>query len=171
MTPNNTDKQQDELLLVLGFDYGLSHIGVASGQSLTTTATPLSPINAKNGTPDWAMFDTLMRSWQAQLLVVGLPLHMNGAENFMSTAARRFAKQLQLRYKIPCVMADERLSSFSAQKEARDADGKVVKRHKKPKQTQSTHSLAACVILDTWFSLPVRERQQSLEQARTRPIV
>lgn len=159
------DEQARAPVRVLGFDYGLSHIGIASGQTITATATPQSPVSAVNGTPDWDKLVEFVRSWDPHLLVVGLPLLMNGGENPMSRAARKFARQLSSKCVVPCVMTDERLSSFSAEREVLDATPTTHKRNRKPKQTQSTHSIAACVILDTWFSLPEETREELLKNA------
>ncbi len=58
---------------VLGFDFGTSRIGVAVGQSLTGTAAPLEPVAARDGIPDWQIFDQLIAEWQPTALVVGIP--------------------------------------------------------------------------------------------------
>jgi putative Holliday junction resolvase len=149
--------------LLLGFDFGTKNIGVASGNSLTATAMPLAPINAYRGTPEWHSLDQLVSEWTAKLMVVGLPLRMNGAENWMSRKARRFAVELRERYLVSCVMVDERLSSFVAQNEVRDANIKIRKKHQQAKQHASTHSIAACLILDAWFSLPEQEQAQLID--------
>ena len=152
-----------KIALLLGFDFGLKHIGVASGNSLLGTSSPLQEIAAKNGTPDWSKMDALLSNWDADILVVGLPLTMGGTENYMCKYARKFATQLRKRYNILCVMADERLSTFGAETEVRNANTKITKKHTQKKQVVSSHSLAACVILDTWFSMPKHQQQKLLE--------
>ena len=65
--------------LALGFDYGLSRIGVATGQTLTQTASPLIALSAKDGTPRWEQIQALLDEWKPDLVVVGLPLHDDGS--------------------------------------------------------------------------------------------
>ena len=57
---------------VLGFDFGTKRIGVASGQSLTSTTTELPPIKATDGTPNWQQLDRLFEEWRPDILVVGI---------------------------------------------------------------------------------------------------
>lgn len=150
---------------LLAFDYGLRHIGIASGQTVTATATPRSPISSgKKSEHDWDKLVECVREWQPNLLVVGLPLLMDGSENDMSNAARKFAIKLAKKCGLPYVLVDERLSSFSAKREVRDVAAKTPSANRRLKQTSSTHSLAACAILDTWFSLSQQERAALLKQ-------
>lgn len=96
---------------VLAFDFGLKRIGVAVGNTLLRQATPLPVIvAARNDQKFWAI-GQLLDEWQPATLVVGLPLHPDGAEHAMSQRCRRFANQLQGRYAIPVVLVDERYTS------------------------------------------------------------
>ena len=100
--------------VVLAFDFGLKHIGVAVGQSITRTASPLTTLRASNGKPDWREVRELVEQWRAQLLLVGLPLNMDDTESDMSERARAFAEQLATRLEVEVTLVDERLSSFEA---------------------------------------------------------
>ncbi|MBM4203944.1 MAG: Holliday junction resolvase RuvX [Gammaproteobacteria bacterium] len=99
---------------VLAFDFGLSAIGVAVGQSVTQSAEPLQPLKARNGKPDWTAIDQIISSWNVNRLVVGLPLNMDDTESDMSTRARQFAAALEARSALPVILVDERLSSREA---------------------------------------------------------
>jgi putative Holliday junction resolvase len=99
---------------VLGFDYGARRIGVASGQRITGTAQALSVIERAAGEPDWAAIARLVREWQPQALVVGLPLALTGEEQPMTHAARAFAAELGRRSGLPVHLHDERMSSQEA---------------------------------------------------------
>lgn len=99
---------------VLGFDFGMKNIGVAVGQELTYTANPLTVIKAKEGIPDWDDIAKLLQQWKPQLLIVGLPLNMDGSEQEMTAAARRFGNRLNARFKLPVAWQDERLTTFEA---------------------------------------------------------
>lgn len=99
---------------ILGFDFGLKNIGVAVGQELTNTASPLTVIRARDGIPNWDDIKTLIDQWKPQLLVVGLPLNMDDTEQEMTAAARRFGNRLNGRFQIPVEWQDERLSTYEA---------------------------------------------------------
>ena len=96
---------------VLGFDFGIKRIGVAVGQSLTKTATPLSPLAADKGIPNWQVLQQLITQWQPTQLVVGLPLNMEGHEQFITRRTRAFIKALHAQTQLPVHSIDERLSS------------------------------------------------------------
>lgn len=100
---------------LLGFDYGRLRTGVAVGQTLTGTASALVTLQSRNNKPDWDGIDKLVREWQPDGLVVGVPVHMDGTEQEMTAAARKFGRQLKARYNLPLYEADERLSSAEAE--------------------------------------------------------
>ena len=65
---------------LLAFDFGTKSIGVAVGQRITGTARPLPAIKAQDGTPDWNIIERLLKEWQPDEIIVGLPLrHDAGA--------------------------------------------------------------------------------------------
>ena len=100
---------------LLGFDYGRLRTGVAVGQTLTATASALVTLTARNNKPDWDGIDKLIKEWQPDALVIGVPLHMDGTEQEMTKAAQKFGRQLKARYNLPVYEADERLSSAEAE--------------------------------------------------------
>jgi len=94
----------------LSFDFGTKRVGVASGNSLTRTATPLTTIAAEGD----ARFDAigrLLREWQPDALVVGVPCHPDGAPHDNTRRAQRFARQLAGRFGLPVHEVDERYST------------------------------------------------------------
>lgn len=96
---------------VIAFDFGLKRIGVAVGNTVLRQATPLAVIEAARNENKFAAITRLLDEWQPSTLVVGLPLHPDGAEHEMTVRCRRFANQLHGRYVIPAVLIDERYSS------------------------------------------------------------
>ncbi|MGD8885269.1 MAG: Holliday junction resolvase RuvX, partial [Gammaproteobacteria bacterium] len=72
---------------LLAFDYGKKRIGIAVGQELTKTASPLVTLQNTSATDNWNAIDELVRQWQPQALVVGLPLNADGSEHAISRAA------------------------------------------------------------------------------------
>jgi len=88
----STTKEKPATLL--GFDYGTRKIGVAVGQSLTGTATPLTTLRLVQNHPDWESIRHLIEEWQPEALVVGLPFQMDDTPAEMNRKALRFARQL-----------------------------------------------------------------------------
>src|SRR5438093_1378597 len=102
-------------LTALGFDYGTHRIGVAAGQTVTGTASPLGIVLVRRNRPDWSSVSALIQRWQPDALVVGLPVNMDGTEHELAPAIWRFTRQLQSYYGLPVYTIDERLSSHEAQ--------------------------------------------------------
>ncbi|RUO58691.1 Holliday junction resolvase RuvX [Pseudidiomarina insulisalsae] len=102
---------------LLGFDFGTHNIGVAVGQTITGTASPLSALKAKDGQPDWQKVQALIKEWQPTRLVVGLPLNMDGTEQLLTDKARKFANRLHGRFGLPVELQDERLTTVAAKEE------------------------------------------------------
>ncbi|ETD72167.1 Holliday junction resolvase [Pelistega indica] len=127
----------DYELTVLAFDFGLKKIGVALGNTLLKQATPLTIIQTATKQARFEEIERLLKKWQPQQLVVGLPLTEDGQEQYASLHARRFANQLQGRFNLPVQLIDERGSSLEAQ------------------QRLGNHTLddavAAAIILERYF--------------------
>lgn len=130
---------------VLAFDYGLKNIGVAYGQSLTGTASELPPLPARDGVPDWERVGKLIKEWQPQLLLVGLPLNMDDTESELSQRACKFANRLNGRFSLPVELFDERLTTRMAKEEARERG------HKGNYGNAPVDSIAARLLLESWL--------------------
>lgn len=133
---------------LLSFDYGLQRIGVASGQEITGTASPLCTIQCRKGQIDWDTIDRLIREWQPDALVIGVPYHIDGEQSEMTLAAQQFGKQLHERYHRPVYQMDERLSSIEAEQYQRSKRQAGGKRSAK----EQTDSIAAAIILENWMT-------------------
>ena len=123
---------------LLGFDYGEKRIGVAVGQSLTRTATPLEIVAVRGGQPDWARIGALIDAWHPDALVVGNPLNMDGTRQPVTDSADRFARRLAGRFGLPVFRADERLSTHDAKNLLR--------------RTRDLDAVSAKLILETWLA-------------------
>jgi putative Holliday junction resolvase len=123
--------------LVMGFDFGTKKIGVAVGQGLTGSATPVAIITARDGIPSWDEIEALIKTWGPELLVVGLPLNMDDSPSPISVRAEKFARRLTGRFNIPHQTVDERLSSHAAK----------IRSGRK----QLVDAVAAQLILETYF--------------------
>ncbi|MEJ2609089.1 MAG: Holliday junction resolvase RuvX [Candidatus Thiodiazotropha sp.] len=137
------DTPKPRIRTLLGFDYGTRKIGVAVGQVLTGTATPLETLQLVNHKPDWQRIGQLIDEWQPDALVVGLPLDVDDSETDATQPALRFSRQLEGRFRLMVHMADERFTSF----EARDRLGHRAKR------LEDYDAVAAKLILETWLNL------------------
>lgn len=128
-------------LTVLAFDFGTKRIGVAVGQSITGTAQALELIPARDGVPDWNLLESLIKRWQPDAFVVGLPFNMDDSESELTRRARKFGKRLEGRLHKPCYGIDERLTSFEAR-------GEILRGNR----DEAVDSIAARLILESWFA-------------------
>lgn len=133
-------------LTALAFDYGLKNIGLAYGQAVTGTATELPPLGARDGVPNWEQVAAVIKDWQPQLLLVGLPLNIDDTESELSLRARKFGNRLHGRFNLPVEMFDERLTTRLAKAEARERG------HKGHYASAPVDSIAARLLLESWFS-------------------
>ncbi|GGI90017.1 Holliday junction resolvase RuvX [Legionella impletisoli] len=129
----------------LGFDFGYKRIGVAVGQRLTGSASPLPTLPAKQGVPDWLNIESLINQWRPSALIVGLPKTIDNAELYTTAASRRFANQLNKRFSLPVYLEDERLSTKEARAFLFEKGG-----YRKLSQAE-IDSIAACIILEQWL--------------------
>lgn len=136
--------------IVLAFDFGLRRIGVACGDTVSRSASALQavPVNSKG--PRWEAIDALMRGWQPDMAVVGLPYNVDGSDGSMTGAARGFAAELARRYTMEVALVDERYSSLEAESRLKSARESGLRRRRVAKA--DVDAAAACVILERWFS-------------------
>ena len=125
---------------ILAFDYGTKHIGVAVGQLVTRTATPLETLStAKPNHPQWDKINALITHWQPTELIVGHPLNMDGTSQRITKYTEAFAAHLEKRFNLPVTLVDERLTSWEAQ-------------HNSPKDSRiDLNAKAAVIILEQWL--------------------
>lgn len=130
---------------VLGFDYGGKRIGIATGQTLTGTSTPLITLNQVQGNPDWVSIQKLIDEWQAQALIVGMPYYADGSENTMTTRVKQFCYELEKRFNLPVYTVDESHSSLQAEE--------IVKENTKINQhnKHEIDKMAAAIIVQRWL--------------------
>ena len=136
------------IALVLAFDFGTRRIGVASGDTLTCAARPLTTLHYAGATP-WAAVDRVLTDYSAQQLVVGVPYNMDGSETALTLPSLEFAAALAARTALPVALVDETLSSREAETELKTARAQGLKKRR------VTHGdvdrIAAKVILQRWF--------------------
>jgi putative Holliday junction resolvase len=134
----------------LAFDYGRKRIGIATGQEFTATTRALATVNVINNKPNWEKIEQLIAEWQPNILIIGLPLNMDGTEQEMSRAARRFSNQLHGRFGLPVELVDERLTSIEAEEIV--SEQRRSGRIKRSQAKISVDQIAAELILQSWFA-------------------
>lgn len=132
--------------LLLGFDFGTKKIGVAVGQMITRQARELCNLKAQDGIPRWEQIEALIKEWQPDALVVGLPLNMDGTPSDMCVRAEKFARRLNGRFNLPVHTHDERLTTFEA-KGQRLSQGQQRGSYRE----QPVDALAAALLLQGWL--------------------
>jgi len=136
--------------VAMAFDFGRKYIGTAIGQKLTGTSQPLTTIGVRNAQPDWQTIERLIEKWRPDVLIVGLPLNLDGTKQLMTRLARRFAGELETRFQRRVVMVDERLTTVAARAALKDADPGQRDRNKRDKHF--IHQAAAQLILEAWLN-------------------
>ena len=123
-----------DLATFLALDFGQKRTGVAVGNRLTRSAQPQGSIQAE-GDARFAKIADLLREWQPDALVIGVPFHPDGAQHENTHRAKRFGRQLHGRFKLPVFEVDERYSTTEALSfGAKDAD-----------------AASACIILEQFL--------------------
>ena len=102
---------------VIGFDFGKKYIGVAVGQEMTGSATPLGSVKAVDGIPHWDNLAKFLKEWQPDFIVVGLPLNMDGSEQQLTLDAKKFGNRVHGRFGIRVEFQDERLTTADAKEQ------------------------------------------------------
>jgi putative Holliday junction resolvase len=137
---------------LLAFDFGTRRIGVAVGSTEVGLAHPLHTIAAEANADRFAAIAALIAEWQPAALVVGRPVHADGAAHEMTARAERFARQLEGRFGLPVERVDERFSTRAAASSLAEAG--VRGRARKAVQD----AVAAQVILQAYLDAAAQSR-------------
>ena len=139
---------------LLSFDYGRRRIGIAVGQRITGSASPVSVArNGPNG-PDWDHIGHCIAEWKPGCLLLGMPLHADGSDSEMQREVLEFAGQLA-QYGIPIEHVDERYSSLEASETLR------IQRAAGRRRVRKEHidAAAAVIIAERWLSGETRPKR------------
>ena len=100
---------------------------------------------AQDGIPNWEAIEKCLKEWKPDVVIVGLPLNMDGTEQNLTLLARKFANRLQGRFGVNVHLQDERLTTTQARSEIFERGGfKALKKGK-------VDGISACLILESWF--------------------
>lgn len=130
---------------LLGFDFGTRSIGVAIGQEITGSAQPLRALKANDGVPNWDEIEKLLKEWQPDLVVVGLPLNMDGTEQPLTQRARKFANRIHGRFGVALELQDERLTTTDARARLFERGGY------RALEKGMVDGISAMLILESWM--------------------
>lgn len=138
--------------LILALDYGIKKMGMALGNNLSCDARPFDILAMNNGQPDWDNLIGIITTWQINIIIIGLPLNIDGSESMLSKRAHKFARRLAHRLGERHIHArvylyDERLSSVQARELAYE-NGWI------NRPTDPIDDIAACVLLNAYFNEP-----------------
>jgi putative holliday junction resolvase len=155
MMPNNSLSQSHLPILersypdvsgtIMAFDFGEKRIGVATGETMLKVAHPLTTISAEENEVKFTQIGVLIQECCPALLVVGLPMHMDGKSHLLTQLSKKFAQRLEGRFNLPVIMIDERLSSVEASQNLNEAGIKGIK------QKAMLDAVAAQSILQSYF--------------------
>jgi putative Holliday junction resolvase len=133
---------------ILAFDFGLRRIGVAVGQQVTASASPLAVVqNGENG-PDWAAIGLLIHDWQPSRIIVGMPVFADGTASKISNCVKAFVGDIA-RFDLPVETEDERYTSVEAEQLLKTDRSLGLRRRINEEMIDST---AAILIAERWLS-------------------
>ncbi len=135
--------ENDSLSIVLGFDYGTSNLGVAVGNHLTNTAQPLKILKVINNQPNWSEIETLIRDWQPQAFIVGLPFTKDRTITEHHKIILKFINRLHGRFGLPVFIIDESNSSLESEQ--------YLKPSQRGKKGQ-LDAISAAIIVERWLN-------------------
>lgn len=127
---------------VLALDHGTSRVGVAISDPLRITASPLEVVDAAVALQ---RIQEIVSEYRPEIVVVGLPVSLDGAENAAAMAARRFGEAVGEATGLPVEFVDERFTSHTAEKAL--LEGGLTRRDRRRK----IDKVAAAVILRSYL--------------------
>jgi len=142
-------------LRTLALDIGKRRIGVAVSDPLGMVARPVETVQSVSLNVDVARITEMARELEAELIVVGDPIHMSGDPGTMSNRAHKFGEMLEQISGLPVVYCDERLTTVEAQRILHDS-GVPPK-----KARQQIDAVAAAVILQSYLNTQKPRRNDS----------
>lgn len=145
-----------EKISVLGLDIGLKRIGVAGCDGLGLLATELTTIKRASFAEDVEKIREIVKKREATLLVVGIPLTMNGEIGPQAKQVMKYAKRLSKALNLPLEFVDERLTSVEAEEQLKNSKKYSIF------NKELIDRKAAAIILQEW--LDNRRRREAREK-------
>lgn len=130
---------------ILAFDFGKKRIGMAISDPMGVVVRGLETFERKRVRDDIELLAEIARREQADLLLFGDPLHLDGSRGRASGNVREFAQRLQKVSGIPVAFFDERLTTVEADEALREKGVRFEERRKRIDQ------MAAIVLLQSYL--------------------
>jgi putative Holliday junction resolvase len=151
---------------ILAVDYGRARIGLAIADSSRGIAQPLGTLKRINRNEDMRRLRELARDNSVRLILVGLPLRLDGARGEMAEETQRFAERMRKQIGVAVEMADERLTSWEAERVLEEEFGRKSKQidgasKKKDAAKFTVDSVAATIILREYLERHQPERHKN----------
>jgi len=132
--------------IYIGFDYGQKYLGLATGQSITGTAQPLTTLHMIQGKPNWPEIKNIVNEWRPSALIVGVALQPDGKDSKLSKLAKKFGATLNQEFHLPVHFIDERLTSVAARERLGISSFPTLK------QKREIDRISAAIILESWLN-------------------
>lgn len=132
---------------LLGVDFGLKKIGLAIGQTITKTASPIGILKAQQGHASSEAVKKIIANWHPDAIVIGIPLNMNDTPSPIAAPAEAFAKWLEAETQLPVFRADERLTTKAARYELAE----LARANHSKRSSAPVDAYAAVLILEAWL--------------------
>ncbi len=137
---------------ILAVDYGRARIGLAIAESVQGVAQPHGTLGRVNRNEDMRRLRELVRDQAVKLILVGLPLRLDGSRGEMADEAERFAQRMRKQIGVHVEMADERLTSWEAERLLEEEFGRKSKQLDGASKNRdaakfTVDSIAATIIL------------------------
>ncbi len=139
---------------ILALDFGEKNIGVALSDPLGITARGLLTLKRESIKKDLLAIYELVEHHQAEQVVMGIPLNMDGSRGPAAFKVEEFARRLKGRLKVPVAFWDERLSTIAAQRVLLEGD--VSRRGRR----EVIDKMAAVVILQNYLDSKNRDTRR-----------
>lgn len=133
---------------ILSFDFGTKKIGIAVGQTITKSSSPLTVLFNKENKVNWEEVGAIIDEWKPELLLIGKPLNMDGTDSDIMKVVDNFSKKLAKLSGIECEYVDERLTSFEARQNFKEL---MIENNKNIKK-EIIDANAAKILIDNWFN-------------------
>lgn len=129
----------------LALDSGTVRIGLAAADPGGTLATPVAVLDAGRADQLWARVREEAVARRSQVLVVGLPLRLDGSEGDAAARARRLAAEARTRTDLDVELWDERLSSVEAERAL------IAQGMRRERRRRTSDAVAAAIVLQAWL--------------------
>ncbi len=141
----NSGPLQIYLMLVLGFDFGLKYIGVAVGQKITKTATPVATIFIGSSVDKLSCVLKYIDSWSPDVIVFGLPFSYDFKNKYILKNIKYYIFNLRKKCNIPIYSVNENLSTWKAKRNS------FFFKKKQKKFFNLINAISAAILIEQWF--------------------